>query len=287
MKSLLLAAVAAGCGFAQSLGQAESGFLKSHPELDALQEQWESSAEAAAAPVDWTVTQGLVVQRHLAGGGRFNGKRVIDVDLEHEEKVRFGPRSRFSISVWISPLALTGALVARGKDAPHAAGYGLFLTDGRVQADLIHLWPDDAISVETEPAVQTNQWQNATMTYDGSATAAGIRIYLNGHALKLRVTANHLRGSFETSEELWIGGGNGPTTHFRGRMRAMRIYTRVLSPVEAEIVATDTPVNSIARIPAASRTNGQAQKIRLYFLERGAPESIRDAWQKTVEAGEN
>lgn len=273
----------AGCS-AQSSQEAESASAKSKAELDRAQAQWEKSAEARAAPVDWTITRGLTVQRRMTGGNRFNGKRVVDVDLEHQENVRFGIHDSFSISAWIMPIAPTGAIVARGKDVPQAQGYGLYLESCKLQVKLTRHWPDDALSVEAEHAVELNQWHNVTMTYDGSGVAAGIRIYIDGQPQKLHVNLDRLHGSFETTEPLWIGGGSGPDSHFRGQIRGVRVYRAVLISDEAAVIATETPVNNIAEIPTEKRTHGESEKIRRYFLERAAPADMREAWQRAVEA---
>jgi Concanavalin A-like lectin/glucanases superfamily len=283
-RALTLCALAIACCAAQSAEQAEQAFAKLQPELDRAQVQWEKSPEARAAQVDWTITRGLVVQRRLTGGNRFNGKRVVDVDLEHEENVRFGVHDKFSISAWILPITPTGAIVARGKDVSQAEGYGLYLDAGKVQVNLVRSWPADAVSAETVGAIELNQWHNVTTTYDGSGAAAGIRIYVDGQAQKLRVTLDRLHGSFETIEPLWIGGGNGPESHFRGQIRGVRIYRAVLTSDEVAVIATETPVNTIAQIPAEKRTHGESEKIRRYFLERAAPADIREAWQRMVEA---
>lgn len=283
-RALTLAALSIAYCAAQSADQAESAFEKLRPELDRAQAQWEKSAEARAAQVDWTITRGLTVQRRMTGGNRFNGKRVVDVDLEHEENVRFGVHDRFSISAWILPTAPTGAIVARGKDTSHAEGYGLFLEAGKVQVSLINSWPADALSVETEGAIELNKWHNVTMTHDGSGAAAGIRIYADGQAQKPHVTLDRLHGSFETTEPLWIGGGSGLESHFRGQIRGVRIYRAVLTSDEVAVIATETPLNTIAQIPAEKRTHGESEKIRRYFLERAASAEIREAWQRVVEA---
>jgi hypothetical protein len=281
--ALALAALTIACCAAQSPEQAESAFAKLHPELDRAQAQWEKSPEARAAQVDWTITRGLVVQRRMTGGNRFNGKRVVDVDLEHEENVRFGIRDRFSISTWILTTTPTGAIVARGKDVPQAEGYGLFLEAGKVQVNLVRRWTDDAVRVDTERGIELGQWHNVTMTYDGSGAAAGIRIYIEGQAQKLQVKLDRLHDSFETREPLWIGGGSGPESHFRGQIRGVRIYNTVLTPDEVAVIATQTPVSTIAQIPVEKRTHGESEKIRRYFLERAAPAGIREAWQRVVE----
>ena len=285
-RALTVAALAIACCAAQSAEQPEQAFAKFRPELDHAQEQWEKSAEARAAQVDWTITRGLVVQRRLTGGNRFNGRRVVDVDLEHQENVRFGIHDNFSISAWILPTAPTGAIVARGKDVPQAEGYGLYLEAGKIQVNLVGHWPDDAIGVDTERAIELNQWHNVTMTYDGSGAAAGIRIYIDGQTQKLHVNLDRLHGSFETKEPVWIGGGSGPESHFRGQIRGVRIYRAVLSSDEVAVVATETPVSTIAQMLAEKRTHGESEKIRRYFLERAAPADIREAWQRVVETQE-
>jgi hypothetical protein len=265
---------------------AEAAFAKLAPEIERAQAQWEQSAEARAVPVDWTITRGLVVQRRLTGGNRFNGKRVVDVDLEHEEAVRFGIHSRFSISAWILARAPTGAIVCRGKDNAGAEGYGLYIQDGKVQLHLVQRWLDDALRVETERAIELNQWHNVTATYDGSGAAGGIGIFIDGRAQKVKVNLDSLHGSFETKEPLWIGGGGGPESHFRGQIRMVRIYNRVLRAEEAAVIATETPVSAIAQLAPEKRTPAESEKIRLCFLERASPANIREAWQRLVETRE-
>ncbi len=280
--TIALAGLAVACCWAQPAAQAEAEFTKLEPEIARAQAQWEKSPEARAAQVDWTITRGLVVQRRMTGANRFDGKRAVDVDLEHEAAVRFGIHDQFSISAWVLPRAPTGAIVARGKDVAESQGYGLFLKDGEVQVNLVQHGPDDALRVETERAVELNQWHNVTMTYDGSGVAAGIRIYTDGLPQKLKCALDNLHGTFETKEPLWIGGGGGPEARFRGQIRAVRIYRRVLARDEAAVIATETPVNRIAQIPSDKRTRGESEKIRLYFLERAAPAGIREAWQRVV-----
>lgn len=286
LHTVALAALAIPHGRAQTAEPAEPAFAKLQPELERAQAQWEKSPEARAAQVDWTITRGLVVQRRLAGANRFNGKRAVDVDLEHEEVVRFGIHDKFSISAWILPAAPTGAIVVRGKDVAQGKGYGLCLQDGKVQLNLVYRWQDDALRVETEGAIGLNQWHNVTATYDGSGAAVGIRMYADGRLQKVKIHLDNLHDSFETKEPLWIGGGGGPESRFRGQIRGVRIYNRVLTAGEAEVVATETPVSTIAQTPAEKRTHGESEKIRLYFLERAAPPEIREAWQRVVETRE-
>jgi len=289
LEAVALAALASVCWAqpgrpnAGDLAAAETALAKLEPEIARAQTAWEKSAEARAAQVDWSITRGLVVFRRLAGYNRFDGKRVIDVDLENEEAVRFGNRSKFTLSAWILSKASSGAILTRSKNITERPGYGLALQDGKAQFNLVHQWQDDALRVEMEPLVGNGQWHNVTATYDGSGKAAGIRMYLDGRPQKVKVSLDGLHGSFETQDPLFIAGGAGPDANFRGQIRGVRLYQAVLNDEEAMIIATDTPVDEIAQIPPEKRSRGESQKIRFYFLERGAPPGIRDAWQRVMD----
>jgi hypothetical protein len=252
---------------------------KLQAQLDSAQAQWEKT-DARFAQVDWTITHHLVAQNRLAGRNQFDGKRVIHFDLEHEEAATFGLHDAFTLSALIRPRELTGMILTRGPDTAEGEGYRLSLKDGKVQFNLVKSWRGDALRVETERPVDLGQWQNVTVTCDGSASARGIRIYLDGQPQKLKVNADTLHSSFESNETIRIGGGGGPGNNFRGQIRAVRIYRAALTADEAGVVSTEMPVTQIAQISPEKRTAVQALKIRLYFLERSAPAPMRDEWQR-------
>ena len=256
---------------------AEAVFAKLKPELERAQAEWEKS-DARSSQVDWTITRGMVAQRRLAGRNSFDGKRSVEVgDVAH-----FGFYDKFTLSAWIRPTAPTGAIITRAEDVAEGEGYGLYLKDGKVQANLVKRWLDDALRVEAERTLELNQWHHVLMTYDGSRVANGVKIYIDGEPQKLRINLDDLNQSFETSEALRVGAGGGAENRFQGQMRDARVHKVALTPEEAAVAATDTPVNAIAQIPAEKRTRAQSDKIALYFLEREAPAHIQSAWRELV-----
>ena len=58
-------------------------------------------------------------------------------------------KATFTLAAWIYPTAGTGAIVTRTKDVEEDTGYGLYLKDGKLQANLILRWLDDGARVET------------------------------------------------------------------------------------------------------------------------------------------
>lgn len=205
----------------------------------------------------------------------FDGKRMIvagDVGA-------FGFQSTFTLAAWIYPTAATGAIITRTRDVEEETGYGLYLKDGKLQANLILRWLDDGARVETVKPIELNRWQHVMMTYDGSRTAEGILIYVDGQSRELAVHLDDVNQNFQSREPMRIGGGGGPANRFRGRIDDVRIYDVALSPQHAAVVAAGESIEQIAVVPATRRTDAQADKITLYFLENRAPERIQQAWR--------
>jgi hypothetical protein len=192
----------------------------------------------------------------------------------------FGFQSTFTLAAWIYPTAGTGAIVTRTKDLEEDTGYGLYLKDGKLQGNLILRWLDDGARVETVQPIALNRWQHVMMTYDGSRTAEGIKIYVDGKSQVLSVLLDDVNQNFQSREPLRIGGGGGPANRFRGQIDDVRVYNVALSPKHAAVVATGESIAEIAVMSAATRTEAQAEKISLYFLENQSPARIRQAWQE-------
>jgi hypothetical protein len=205
----------------------------------------------------------------------FDGKRfVLAGDIGN-----FGFQDRFTLSAWIYPTAGTGAIITRTKDVEEEAGYGLYLKDAKLQANLILRWLDDGARVETVKAIELNKWQHVMLTYDGSRMAEGIRIYVDGRPQELTVYLDDVNQNFSTRDPMRIGAGGGPGNRFHGQIDDVRIYNVELSPKDAAIVATGESIGEIASIPSARRSEAQNEKIALYFLETSAPAPVQQAWK--------
>ena len=141
----------------------------------------------------------------------FDGKRFIVAGNIGP----FGFQDTFTLAAWIYPTAETGAIITRTKDVEEEAGYGLYLKSGKVQANLILRWLDDGARVETVKPIELNRWQHVMMTYDGSRTAEGIKIYVDGQSQELAIHLDDVNQNFLTRDPLRIGGGGGRTIDSR------------------------------------------------------------------------
>jgi Protein of unknown function (DUF1553)/Concanavalin A-like lectin/glucanases superfamily len=154
----------------------------------------------------------------------------------------------------------------------------LRLAGGRVQLNLVKRWLDDALRVETERALEPGRWHHVAATYDGSRTAAAVRLYIDGKPEKLRVLLDDLNQTFQTNEPFRVGSGYGE--RFRGRLGDVRVYRDRLSDEEVEAVSVP---ESVAEIVAADRrTPAQERKLTACYLDRHAPNPVRAARREVV-----
>jgi hypothetical protein len=209
----------------------------------------------------------------------FDGKRYLDAG----NVAGFGFYDKFSCAAWVYPSGEQGGtILSRMTDEEQADGYYLVLHKGKLQVNLVKRWLDDAIRVETERSLPAEEWHHVVATYDGSRTAGGVRVYIEGKEEKLRVVLDELNQTFYSDEPLRIGGGGGPKGRFHGLLDDVRIYHRVLAAEEASILATIDPVAEIAALPAAQRSRAQSDKLRACFLDGPAPDAIRQAEERVL-----
>ena len=285
----------------QKLEAAETRFAELQTAVAEAQRSWEKRFAATQA-VDWSVVRGLIAHYPLDGNvagrpqsaqaregepefaaGRIgqaaslDGKRFLDAG----DIAGFSFYDKFTLSAWIYPTAPHGAILTRAEDVSEPAGYGLYLKNGKVQFNLVRRWLDDALRVQTEGALELNRWHHVLATYDGSRLADGVRVYLDGEPQKLEVLLDELNQTFHSAERpLRIGAGGGPQNRFRGYVDDVRIYSIVLRPDEAAVVASSSPITEILALPSGKRSWLQSEKIKLYFLEEQAPAEIEQAWKQ-------
>jgi hypothetical protein len=164
----------------------------------------------------------------------------------------FSRTDPFSLSLWIkTPAHAPRMVVLHHSQAPVDAGsrgYEVLLEQGRVAVGLHHMWPGNSLKVVTQRSIPVNTWAHVTVTYDGSSTAAGVRVYLDGQPAEVQVVRDGLRKDITY-------GGNEPNLaigyRFRdngfkgGTVDEFRVYNRELTPVEAAHLAGRTSLDAV------------------------------------------
>ena len=185
-------------------------------------------------------------------------------------------RDKFTLAAWIYPTADTGAIITRTKDVEEETGYGLYLKDGKVQANLILRWLDDGARVETVKPIALNRWQHVMMTYDGSRTAEGIKIYVDGQSQELAGPSGRPESELPVARAAADRRRRrARRTGSSGRSMTCVIYSVALIAAEAAVVATGESISEIAAIASGEAKRGAGREDPLYFLENQSPARIQ------------
>ncbi len=282
------------------LAEAEDASARLEGELATGEIAWCKTPAAEAEP-DWVPSEALAAhfdcdakrvekaaawQRDPPGESAFVPGVVgeaIELDgsasLNNAEAGKFGYNDKFTLAAWIRPSRDAGTVLSRMVADSNSEGYSLQLSGGKLQANFVKRWLDDALRVETEEPLAIGRWQHVAVTYDGSRVAAGVRIYIDGQPQKIHVLLDELNQSFVTAEPLRIGaGGTGP--QFAGQIDDVRIYNAALDAETVSLLATREPVAAITVLEPRQRTARQAAKLRAAYVERHAAEPVRQAHRR-------
>jgi hypothetical protein len=245
------------------------------PQFQQEQAAWEGKP-AANLPKQFNPDQALVKDWPLPEKP-WAGDRVIDAG----DIADFGYLDKFTLSAWImlEDDKSGGTIVSRMTDVPEGDGYQLAIVGGRLQLNLVKRWLDDSTRVQTE-TLPRNRWLHVAATYDGSRTAAGIQLYIDGIVCRPEVLLDELNQPINTKQPLRIGGGGGPAAKFRGGLKEVRVDRTNLMAEEIAWLAAAETLADIRQIDAPRRTPGQTRKLREYFLEHAATDSLRNAYEE-------
>ena len=157
----------------------------------------------------------------------------------------------FSISSWISTekdsVGSSQSIIGNtGHVFQFHRGWDMALdSNNHVRVRLIHRLPDEIISVSSTKPIPANKWQQIGFTYNGSKSANGIAIFVNGEKVDTHIHFDQLKRSIiPISDEdmkpdtipLVVGKSNrlwmDDLGMFRGAIDEIKIYDRQLSQWE-------------------------------------------------------
>ena len=176
---------------------------------------------------------------------------------------RFEHYDPFSVSAWINTekdsIGSSQTIIANsGTVFQFHRGWELALdSSNHVRVRLIHRLPDEVISVSSLSQIPHNKWHQIGITYDGSKSAKGISIFVNGKKVKTQTNFDQLKRSilpvnFEMTRDtlpLVVGRSFRLWTEdlglFQGSIDEIKIFDRQLSQWEmASLGEGDVDANS-------------------------------------------
>ena len=153
------------------------------------------------------------------------------------------PNSPYSMAAWVRPQEW-GAVVSKMDSSANYRGVDLLIqNDMRLSAHLIHHWQDNAIKVVTLNSLPKNEWSHVAITYDGSSTAAGVKLYINGVVVETHVERDALSGTLETDQPFRVGQ-RSIECYLRGGVTDVQLFNAELTPLEVRHL----PLQRIAKV---------------------------------------
>ena len=204
-----------------------------------------------------------------------------EVKDRYYKGLNFERNMPFSVSVWFNVLkkGIKGPLFNRNNgEFEGFRGYDVSLNaDGTLTVLFSYVYPANCIELRTTQQVPVNQWFNLALTYDGSARAPGIRLFLNGKQTPVKTITDHLTKSILHGEKKsnWNYmpfeiGKNFRQTMDNLQVDELSIYNRRLSALEVESLFTRTD---------AVTANATPDKLYEFYLWNYDP-SFADNLQK-------
>ncbi len=129
--------------------------------------------------------------------------------------------------------------------------------------------PEIAIRVTAvKPLALDNAWKHIFFTYDGSGHASGVKIFINGVRVAMRVLKDNLsKASIHTDAPMQLGWRN-PEEHPAkdARYQDIRLYARAIAEDEVKRLPFEDIVAEIAAQPPAQWTTDQWHVITEFYL---------------------
>lgn len=181
----------------------------------------------------------------------------------------FEKEHAFSCSAWVrlQPNDSQGAIAARmDKPTNGYQGWDFWVQGRRIGTHIINRWPDDGLKVVGQAQLKANEWTHVAVTYDGSAKAAGVKVYYNGQLQKTNVENDKLRSSTRTTVPFRIGQRSEGEPISGAGIQDLRIYRRALTSAEVESMAKVTRFAGILAKAPAERTDAEKNEVYPWWL---------------------
>jgi hypothetical protein len=247
LKSRIKESEAAASGFRKQTRGAFEEWLESRPKapeikgmiasiaFDELKENKVANAVDGGHPAHAVEAPELVDSGHSGKAAKLNGENGFTLN-------GIGAFSRtdpFSISIWVRTATLPkrAVIIHRSMAALDAGsrGYEMLLEDGHPTLGLHHMWPGNSLKVRASNPIQTNEWVNLTMTYDGSSRASGLNLFVNGELQQTEIIRDHLwkEITYERGDPQLTVGYRFRDNGFRdGLLDDLKVFNRTLTPLE-------------------------------------------------------
>ena len=214
----------------------------------------------------------------------YTGKGLLldgDAWLRCQDVGIFKRSDAFSIGLWVNIPKTTkeGVIFHKNKGTTlHSfRGYHLYLKDDKLEWAMARTLPENAIIEHTISEIPKDEWIHLMVTYDGSSSATGTKIFINGKEAKTKVEKDNLTKDivFNYLEDIIYPEPIEPNLKIGARWRGfglknakvdeILVYSRELTAIEvAQISQLEN--NNFLNIEPIQFTQAQETQLANYYL---------------------
>ncbi len=156
------------------------------------------------------------------------------------DSLRFQRSDSFTLSAWIKLNVNNTTQVVMGNSKPisNFGGYAMYVsTTGKLSMNLIADWgTNNALKVESNTTLNTGTWYHVAMTYDGSSSGAGVKLYVNGVSTTTSANPNNISSEITYTQNFQISGRGGTNIPFNGHIDEASVWNTDLSVSEINTI---------------------------------------------------
>lgn len=170
-------------------------------------------------------------------------------------------------------------------------GYHLKIKDNKLEALLAHVWPDNALVVESVEEIPKEKWVQLTLTYNGTSKADGVSIYMDGKKLQTKTLYDNLYKDiifhglqlYENSPiiepglrigAVWRGKGIGGAV-----VDNLMVFEKELTPVEVLQISNKEQLSTLKKKSYANLTADEKSELKEYYISVNSR-----SYKKAIEA---
>jgi len=183
--------------------------------------------------INWYDLSGSNNNGTLINGVVCNGRDMVFDGVNDYVNIgnvlNFERTQQFTLNAWINPtdLAVYRAFIAKMEVA---RGYYASVESLGEMVFIFRSSTGNRIFVKTINSVITpNTWSNCVITYDGSSSANGVNLYVNGVLITKIITENTLTDTTINNANLQISSRPQGDALFRGSINDVNIYNYALT----------------------------------------------------------
>ena len=208
-----------------------------------------SAADSSGNNNTGTLTGGPTWTAGMDGGALgFSQSSYQYVDVGNSSYLNFERNQPFSLAAWVNYTDTSAngyfPLITKQVNAGNFPGY---LIDANMPNNKINVSLQGTSATGNQILVMSpsgsftpDVWHHVVMTYDGSSTAAGVHVYIDGVDQTLTVQYDALSSSILNSADMTIGDAPATGEHTGAIIDDARVYNRALSADDVMALYTST-----------------------------------------------